>query len=898
LLAFHAISTYGQSGDAAPSTPIYLDLQQPLDKRVADLVTRMTPEEKASQLHNAAAAIPRLRVPAYYWWNEGLHGVGFAYDVTSFPQAIGVAAAFDQSLVQRMSDAIATEMRARYGEAVRSGLVSPWYGLTVWSPNVNIFRDPRWGRGQETYGEDPYLTGRLGVAYVRGLQGDDPHYLKAIATPKHFAVHSGPESTRHVINVAVSQHDLADTYLPAFRATAVEGHAESLMCAYNRVNGEPACANQALLGGFLRGAWKFDGYVVSDCGVLDDIWKGHKFAADLPSAIAVAMRHGLDLDCDLGQDDSGAILKAMQAGLASEAVVDTALQRLFRARFRLGMFDPPEATRSLEVPISAVNSPEHQRLALELARASMVLLKNNGVLPLAGTVHRIAVVGPLADSERALLGNYFGTPPHPVTVLDGLRRQFPKAQIRFAPGTDFARTPFLIPASALATDGKQGLTATFFDNKTLAGPPVATRTDTQLGYGGFGLRMPPEQLYGKDYSVRWTGMLTPQATGAYTLVITGGGGARVWVDGRLLLDDWKDRPTDALAPAEQSGNEKAADVWVFRERKVGVTLTAGRPYELKVEHFQSAAQYPDDRWVTTLLSRFDLGWVPHGGEDVASALAAAREADIVVATVGITAELESEENPAIKLTGFNGGDRTRIELPQPEQDVLEAVKSAHKPLVVVLMSGSALAIDWAAHNADAIIQAWYPGQSGGTAIAETLAGLNNPAGRLPVTFYRSTDDLPPFDDYSMKNRTYRYFKGPVLYPFGYGLSYSRFSYGNARLSSSHLKAGETLQVDVDLQNVAGPAGDDVAQLYVTFPELPGAPLRALRAFQRLKVPSGATRHVHFELAPRDLSYVDESGHRTVASGDYEIFVGGGQPHTDAPGESVRFAIDGVMNLPE
>jgi beta-glucosidase len=813
-----------------------------------------------------------------------------------------------------MATTISTEARAKFHEYERrqeaaaasstnlpgsGGGIRPGpAGLDYWSPNINIFRDPRWGRGQETYGEDPFLTGQLGTAFVRGLQGDDPKYFKTISTPKHYAVHSGPEPARHTIDVKVSLHDEEDTYLPAFRQAVVEGKADSVMCAYNRINGEPACANKFLLQDTLRGAWNFSGYVVSDCGAIGDINVNHKFVPDIQNSAAISLKRGTDLDC--GADTQG-YATAIQKGLISQAEADVNLKRLFKARFQLGMFDPPAMVKYAQIPFSENDSAANRELARKVARETMVLLKNDGALPLKTSVKNIAIVGPLADSIPALEGNYNGTSSHYVTPVDGIRKQFPSAQVTYMPGTKFLRTPIAIPASAYRTeDGKPGIAAVYFNNKDLSGSPAATRTEEQLGFGGrgpgfgFGTRL-PEGVGQSDFSARYTGFLKSDDTDNYTFTVSGAGGARVWLDGRLVIDDWTERPA--------AGRGFTQDPAVTAARSMEMKLEKGKDYALKVEFFHTASAAPAaGRGPGGGRGGFGpsgptLSWRP-GMTDIASAVAAAKQADVVVAVVGITRELEGEEMGGRYLPeGFAGGDRTAIDLPKDEQALLEAVKAAGKPLVVVLMNGSALGVNWANQNANAILEGWYPGEEGGAAIAETLAGINNPAGRLPITFYKSTSDLPPFDDYSMKGRTYRYFEGQPLYPFGYGLSYTKFAYSNAKLSAPILKAGGNLQVDVDVRNSGALAGDEVVQAYIEFPKLPGAPSRALRGFERVSVGPGQIKHVRLTLNPRDLSMVNDEGTRLVAAGDYKLFVGGGQPGTGAAGAELRLKIQGEQKLP-
>jgi beta-glucosidase len=911
VLLFAAIGPALGQQTPAGDRPAYLNPALPVEQRVNDLVSRMTNEEKATQFSSTSPAIPRLQIPAYNWWSEALHGVANQGIATVFPQAIGLGATFDEPLIHEMATVISTEARAKFHEYERRqaatpapGVILPGSGMGVrpgpagldfWSPNINIFRDPRWGRGHETYGEDPFLTGRLGTAFVRGMQGDDPKYFKTISTPKHFAVHSGPEPARHTIDVKVPMHDIEDTYLPAFRQAIVEGKADSVMCAYNSINGEPACANTFLLVDTLRGAWNFQGYVVSDCGAIGDINRNHKFVPDIQDSAALSLKRGTDLDC--GADLQG-YTTAIQTGLISQKQVDTNLKRLFEARFKLGMFDPPEMVKYAQIPFSENDSAAHRELARQAAREAMVLLKNDGTLPLKSSVKKIAVVGPLADSIPALEGNYNGTSSHYVTPLDSIRKQFAPAQVVFAPGTRFLRNPITIPASVYHTDdGKPGVTAMYFNTKDLSGPPAVTRVETQIGTAGpfgFGGGRLPEGVGAGDFSGRWTGLLQPDETNNYVMTISGFGGVRVWLDGKAIIDDWNERA---------GGRGFVQDPAAAAARTAEVKLQKGKDYAVKVEFFRSAPA-PGAAAGRGGRGGFGFGaagptlsWRP-GVTDIESAVAASKQADVVIAIVGLTRELEGEEmGGRIMPEGFLGGDRTSLDLPKDEEAIVEAVKAAGKPLIVVLMNGSSLGINWADQNANAIVEAWYPGEEGGTAIAETLAGVNNPAGRLPITFYKSVNDLPPFEDYLMKGRTYRYFEGQPLYPFGYGLSYTQFAYSNAKLSTPTLKAGSDLVVEADVRNTGRVAGDEVVQAYLVFPKLPGAPLRALRGFERVSIRPGQTQHVRLTLSARDLSMVNAEGSRLVAGGSYKLFVGGGQPGAGAPGVELPLSIQGEQKLP-
>jgi beta-glucosidase len=866
FLVFSVGQIFAQPAHVAQGAA-YLDSTLPVDVRVDDLISRMTLEEKASQLVNQSRAIPRLNIPEYDWWSEALHGVARAGKATVFPEPVGLAATFDVPAIHEMAVVIGTEARAKHDQAVRAGRRDIMEGLDFWSPNINIFRDPRWGRGQETYGEDPFLTARMGVAFVTGLQGDDPKYYRVIATPKHFAVHSGPEPARHSMDVQVSKHDMEDTYLPAFRATITEGKAASIMCAYNRVNGEPACASKFLLQDQLRGAWKFNGYVVSDCDAVADIYSGHHFTRSMAEAGAVSLKLGLDNECAdffkkaTSNSDYVKFLDAVKQGTLSEKDIDVALKRVLRARFRLGMFDPPEMVPYAQTPESEIESAAHRQLSLKLARESMVLLKNDGTLPIS-QVKKILVVGPLAESKRVLLGNYNGTPSRSTTALDGIRQQFSGAEVIFAPGMNFLRSETLIPTTQLSTaSGAAGLTAEYFSNN-FEGQSASSRIEPGVNIQPLepepSATTPPAGLV--NFSVRWTGYVTPDETGTYRIGLTGSMN-RMWLDEKLIVDDMvlhDPKPTMATLQLEK-----------------------GHRYPLKIEYGPGG-------------TGVKLAWLRLLADPVADAVAAAKQTDITIAVVGITSQLEGEEMK-VDLPGFQGGDRTSLDLPAEEEELLEALGGTGKPFVVVLMNGSALAVNWAAQHANAILDAWYPGEEGGTAIAQTLAGASNPSGRLPVTFYKSVDQLPPFEDYTMKNRTYRFFEGEPLYPFGFGLSYSKFAYGHLKLSTNDLEAGQPLGVEVDVSNISDKQGDEVVQVYLEFPKLAGAPLRALRAFTRVHLASGATEHVKLLLQSRDLSYVNPSGGRFVSGGAYHIRVSGGQPDT---GSDVEFSIHGLQPLPE
>ncbi|MEA3407111.1 MAG: glycoside hydrolase family 3 C-terminal domain-containing protein [Chloroflexota bacterium] len=693
----------------AHDEPRYKDPTAPIEERVEDLISRMTLEEKVSQMVHDAAAIERLDVPAYNWWNECLHGVARAGVATVFPQAIGMAATWDTQLIGRMARATSDEARAKHHEALRQDVHDIYTGLTFWSPNINIFRDPRWGRGQETYGEDPYLMGRMAVAFIEGLQGDDPHYLKVVATAKHYVVHSGPEEARHHFNAQASARDMRETYLPAFEAAVREAGVESVMGAYNRTNGEPCCASPTLLGDILRDEWGFDGYVVSDCGAIRDIHEGHQVVDTPEEAAALAVKEGCDLNCG---EVYAFLLEALEQGLIDEETIDRSLQRLFRARFRLGMFDPPEMVDYARIPYSVNDCAAHRELALKVAQESMVLLKNaDDLLPLSKELESVAVVGPNADDVEVLLGNYNGTPSAATTPLQGIR-----------------------------------------------------------------------EIVSEDTTVRY----------AQGCSVTG-------------------------------------------------TSTEGFP----------------------------------------EAVTAAEEADVVIACVGISQEVEGEEGAGAQ------ADRTELTLPGVQDDLLKAVYETGTPLVVVLINGGALAVNWAQAHASAILEAWYPGEEGGTAIAQVLFGDYNPAGRLPVTFYTSVEQLPLFEDYAMAGRTYRFMEQEPLYPFGYGLSYTTYAYDDLRMPA-RIKAGEEITVSARVRNTGDRAGDEVVQLYLrddeaTFP----VPLRHLEGFERLYLAPGEAQRVSFTLTPDQMVVYDDEGNPRIEPGTFTVSIGGGQPIAGGAADYVK-----------
>ncbi len=738
LLLLLSYSLYAQGIENRPN---YLNPNLTVEKRVNDLVSRMTLKEKVSQMVYNAKAIPRLNIPAYNWWNECLHGVARAGIATVFPQAIGLAATWNTDLMLKIANVISTEGRAKHHYFTRNNDRSIFKGLTFWSPNINIFRDPRWGRGQETYGEDPYLTAGMGVAFVKGLQGNDPKYLKVIATPKHYAVHSGPEPKRHAFDAVIDTRDLYDTYLPAFEACIKEAGAYSVMCAYNRFLGEACCGSSLLLQQILRDDWGFEGYVVSDCGAISDIFNNHKLVNTEPEAAAIAVKSGTDLNC--GRVYESALIKAVEQELITEEEINEAVKRLFTARFKLGMFDPPEMVKYSQIPIEKNDSEAHRLLSIRAAQESIVLLKNaNDILPLKKNLKRIAVIGPTADSYDMLLGNYNGTPSKYVTLLQGIKNKVSNnTEVIYEPGCNLVEEGAIInnlSSEILFIEGKPGLKAEYFKNRDLKGEPFFTRIDPLKSINWiWGARIPAINRE-SEFSIRWSGTLIAPATGEFNFRVKSNDGYRLYIDDRIIIEDWTEHEVST-----QSNH---------------IHLEKGKSYKIKLEYFRSSG-WPQ------LLAQWQLLNIDH----YKKAIDLVKNSDIVIFVGGITAQLEGEEM-RVDYDGFRGGDRTDLNLPKVQRNLLKLIHSTNKPVVLVLNSGSALAINWEKENIPAIILIWYPGQEGGTALADVLFGDYNPAGRLPVTFYKSVNQLPPFEDYNMKDRTYRYFEKEPLFSFGYGLS--------------------------------------------------------------------------------------------------------------------------------
>ena len=866
ILTVIAMQTVLSQFSFAKVDRVWLDTSLRFEERAWGLVDAMTLEEKVSQMMDRSRAIERLGIPEYNWWNEALHGVARSGYATVFPQAIGMAASFDTELMYKTADVISTEARAKYHESIKRNNRNRYYGLTFWSPNINIFRDPRWGRGQETYGEDPYLTGQMGMQFVKGLQGSDPKYFKVVATPKHYAVHNGPEPDRHHFNAVVSKRDLYETYLPAFEDLIVKAKAYSIMGAYNRVDGESASASYMLLEDILRDKWKFEGFVVSDCGAIGDIWRNHNIVPTAEEAAALGARRGCDLNCG---STYKALINAVKDGYIDEAEIDLNMYRLVMAKMKLGMFDPDEMVSYSKIPYSSNDSPANSQVALQMARESIVLLKNeNNTLPLdKGKIKTIAVIGPNADNIDSLLGNYNGTPSKPVTVLQGIKDAVGEnVNVIYVPGCDYAEgyvdesnTGLIKPElkTGRGSDAVEGLKAEYFNNVSLEGEPVVTRIETDLDHRwemtsptdadiAQGIITPDKAVNPDNFSVRWTGVIVAPEDPGFDLLVGNDDGCRVFINSKKVFEDWS-------AHAVQFS-------------KVNTNMKPGETADIKIEFYDSGQQ-----------AQMTLGWKDAASKDSSSnaALIAAKKADAVIFVGGLTARLEGEEMN-VNYPGFKGGDRTDIALPQPQREMLQALHATGKPVIFVMMTGSAIACPWSQENIPAILCGWYPGQNGGTAIADVIFGRYNPGGRLPVTFYRSIDQLGDFDDYNMDNKTYRYFTGEPLYAFGYGLSYSTFEYSDLKVSKKEAKASDKIKVSFTVANTSGVDGDEVVQLYVRDVESEiSMPLKQLRVFGRIHLKAGESKRVKMMLTPdEDMRYYEPRvGDYAVEHGEFEIQVG-------------------------
>lgn len=846
LLACGLISLGACSNKILP----YKNMSLSFEQRTEDLVSRMTLAEKVEIVRYDSPEITRLGIPAHNFWNECLHGVARSGRATVFPQAIGMASMWDSDGMFTIADAISDEARAKHHEYASRGKRGIYQGLTYWTPNINIFRDPRWGRGMETYGEDPYLTGELAVPFIKGLQGNDPKYYKLIATVKHFAVHSGPESTRHSFDVWPSDYDMSETYTPHFKKTVEEAKVYSVMCAYQSFRGAPCCGNK-FLEEMLRKQCGFKGYIVSDCWAIRDFYEktAHHVVATPEEAAAMAIKSGTDLNCG---DTYLHLQNAVKQGLVTEKELDISVKRIILARMKLGQFDSQDMVKYSKIPYSVVDSKEHQALAVDAARKSIVLLKNeNNMLPLNKDVKKVAVIGPNADDLEVLLGNYNGYPTNPKTPLTGLREKLPQAEITFAQGCQTAeKLPYFsaVPTDYLFTDvtmQQKGLKADYYNNSDWKGEPAHSRIDKNVDFI-WRTTAPFEDMKYDHFSAKWSGVLVPPVTGEYALGGEGFSGFNLYVNDKLVTK-WND---------------------IHHPRKVYelMTLEAGKVYNIRLEYTQTNTEYAIMR----------LLWDTPKPNLKQEALDLAKQSDVVVLCMGLSPLLEGEEMP-VKVKGFSGGDRLDTNLPDTQTDLIREIQKLGKPTVLVLLNGSALSFNWENENIPAIVEAWYPGQGGGTAIADVLFGDYNPAGRLPLTFYKSIDQIPAFSEYDMTGKTYRYFKGEPLYEFGYGLSYSNFEY-TMKDAPATIKAGENIKITTEVKNTGKYDGDEVVELYVSLPEsnLKTAIL-SLQGFKRIHLKAGETKLVEFTLKPLQISARNKDNFAVVEAGTVQISVGGKQP---------------------
>lgn len=824
-----------------------------VEERVNDLAKRLTLQEKISQMVFNARAIERLGIPEYNWWNECLHGVARNGLATVFPQAIGLAATWNKELIHQVGNVISDEARAKYNDAISKNQYGLYQGLTFWSPNINIFRDPRWGRGQETYGEDPFLTGQIAVNFIKGLQGSDPNYLKVVATSKHYAVHSGPEPDRHSFNAEVSKYDLRETYLPAFKMTVQDANVQSIMCAYNSLRGNACCSNDPLLNKILREEWGFNGYVVSDCWAIQDIWQFHKQAADAAEAAAISVKAGTDLNCGVSFNH---LFEAYKNNLIEEEEINIGFKRLFTARFKLGMFDPIEIVPFNKINLKVVDSKEHREIALQTARESIVLLKNeNNLLPLSKKIKSIAVIGPNADDDEVLMGNYNGMPSGAITPLKGIINKLSSnTKINYEAGCDIIEGmpgSVVIPENYFYVDKsmkQKGLSAEIFSNARFEGVPVIKKIDNKIDFWWF-LNIPFKQLKQNDFSVRWSGYIVPPKSGSYKLGGMGFNGLHIYLEDSLIVKD----------DGEHGPLKKFAEL----------NLEKGKAYKIRVDYY-SSSRY----------SIVQLLWTVPDEEKEKRAIEIAKKSDVVIMCMGISPRLEGEELE-LNVNGFSGGDRTSLDLPETQQNLIKKIARLGKPIVLVLLNGSALSINWELENIPAIIETWYGGQAAGDALADVLFGDYNPSGKLPVTFYKSVDQLPDFKNYDMKGRTYRYFDGDMLYPFGYGLSYTTFKYSNMRLDKEKINSNGSTKLYVDIENTGRMSGAEVVQLYVKGKGLKeNEAIKTLKGFEKVFLKAGESKTVAFKITPDVLQkYVDGKGF-IVEKRNHTLMVGSSSRNAD------------------
>ncbi len=821
----------------------YQDTSLTAEQRAEDLLPRLTLEEKVALMQNASPAIPRLGIKEYDWWNEALHGVGRAGLATVFPQSIGMGASFNDSLLYEVFNAVSDEARVKSRIFSENGVLKRYQGLTFWTPNVNIFRDPRWGRGQETYGEDPYLTGQLGMAVVRGLQGpENGKYDKLHACAKHFAVHSGPEWNRHSFDAEnITPRDLWETYLPAFKDLVQKADVKEVMCAYNRFEGEPCCGNNRLLMQILRDEWGYKGIVVSDCGAISDFYRPgtHGTHPDKEHASAGAVLSGTDLECG---GEYGSLADAVKAGLIDEKQIDVSLKRLLTARFELGEMDEQPAWA--EIPASTLNSKEHQDLALRMARESLVLLQNkNDILPL-NTGLKVAVMGPNANDSVMQWGNYNGIPGHTVTLLEAVRSKLPEGQVMYEPGCDrTSREALQSLFSECSINGNPGFSAEYWNNRICEGEVVATdQISTPFHFATTGATTFAPGVEITNFSARYESVFRPSQSGDVAFRFQLDGEVTLMVDGEQVVQKvYVKNPTNLYTLQAKAGKEYHIEI-LFKQRNERATLD------------------------------FDLGKQVEINLNLA--VEKVKDADVVLFASGISPSLEGEEMP-VEVPGFKGGDRTDIELPAVQRDLLKVLKKAGKKVVFINYSGSAIGLVPESNTCEAILQAWYPGQAGGTAIVDVLFGDYNPAGRLPVTFYKDAGQLPDFEDYSMKGRTYRYMQQQPLFPFGHGLSYTTFTYGEANLSKNTIGDGGTVTLTIPVSNAGQRDGDEVVQVYLRCMADKEGPHYTLRAFKRVHIPAGETKQVTIPLTYESFEWFDTATNTVhPLKGTYELLYGG------------------------
>ena len=820
----------------------YQNPQLSAQERAKDLCSRLTLEEKAMLMLDESPAIPRLGIKKFFWWSEALHGAANMGNVTVFPEPVGMASSFNPDLLFKCFDIASTEFRAQYNHRMYDlkGEDMKMRSLSVWTPNVNIFRDPRWGRGQETYGEDPFLTSVMGDAVVRGLQGpEDSKYRKLWACAKHYAVHSGPEYTRHTANLTdVSPRDFWETYMPAFKTLVQDAKVREVMCAYQRLDDDPCCGSNRLLQQILRDEWGFQYLVVSDCGAVSDFYTSHHSSSSAVTASAKATLAGTDVECGYGYAYKS-IPEAVRRGFISEAEVDKHVIRLLEGRFDLGEMDDPALVEWSRIPYSVMSSKEHAKVALDMARQTIVLLQNkNDVLPLQKKAGKIAVIGPNADNAPMMWGNYNGMPNHTVTILDGIKAK--QKKLFYHPGCDLTYDKVLdcLLASQCSFDGKKGLKGTFWNNREMTGKPVTTQyytTPLAVTTAGMHNFAPGVQL--EDFSAKYETVFTPSEAGEYVVNVEGCGHFELYIDGERKF---------------------MHHIWRTTPNRVPIQAERGRSYNIEVR-FMHAPNYNANLKINIARER------PIDYQQVISQL---KDIQTVVFVGGISAALEGEEMP-VQIEGFKGGDRTSIELPRVQRDFLKALKAAGKTVVFVCCSGSAIALTPELESCDAIVQAWYAGQEGGTAIADVLFGDVNPSGKLPVTFYRSDAQLPDYEDYSMKGRTYRYFNDP-LFAFGYGLSYTTFEIFNEHLEAKD--GGAVLTASV--KNTGKRDGTEIVQVYVRNLADAEGPLKSLRAFERVEVKAGQTKTVTLTLDPKAFEFFDpETNTMRIKPGQYEVLCG-------------------------